>query len=48
MSIKVHRQDGTELEGIMQQVLPSGDMLMLVKSKLEVVPFHSVGSWEVR
>lgn len=43
--VTVHQHDGTVREGIMQQVLPSGDMLLLVGGKLEVFPFHQVGNW---
>lgn len=43
--VTVHRHDGSILEGVMQQVLPNGDMLMLAGGKLEVLSFATVGAW---
>lgn len=43
--VSVHRHDGVVLEGTMQQVLPNGDMLMLVNGKLEVISCTTVGYW---
>ena len=43
--VLVHHHDGCIRGGIMQQVLPNGDMLMLSSGKLEVISFTTVGYW---
>ena len=42
-SIKIHQKDGSIISGIMIQVLPNGDMLLLDESgKQKIISFYMI------
>jgi len=45
--IAIHQKDSIVVSGVMSQVLPNGDMLLLVDGKIQIIPFCIVSDVRV-